>query len=335
MKLAEIGQFGMIDLIAEMIAKQRDPLSESWRDVIAGVGDDCAVWKGDCANQFAKVDCQVEGVHFNLDIISWEDLGWKALAVNLSDIAAMGGIPGYALVSLGLPPHTEVQNVISLYQGLLQMAAFSGTAVVGGNLSRCPVIFVDVSVIGKAGNADGKFLSRSAAQAGDLIAVTGWLGSAAAGRDMLCQKTAFSPDEVVLRQAFTRPQPRLAEGRLLVEKGVRAGLDISDVLLADLAHLCQASRVSAVVNLNDLPVRSEIIRRFGDRAAEFALSGGEDYQLLFTAQPEMVKTVQKCSAYPVSVIGEISELKETMVRVLDQRGRDYQPARNGWDHFKA
>ncbi len=98
MKVSELGQFGMIDVVAKMIEDARDDQAESWRHLLTGIGDDCAVWRGDTANQLAKVDCQVEGIHFNLDIISWEDLGWKSLAVNLSDIAAMGGVPRYALV---------------------------------------------------------------------------------------------------------------------------------------------------------------------------------------------------------------------------------------------
>jgi thiamine-monophosphate kinase len=334
MKLSELGQFGMIDIIAGMIEKQRDIQADSWRNVITGVGDDCAVWKGDSANQFAKVDCQVEGIHFNLDLVSWEDLGWKALAVNLSDIAAMGGIPSYALVSLGLPLETEVNNVVSLYDGLLKLAALSGTAVVGGNLSSANQVFVDVSLIGKSGNKDGKYLSRYTAETGDLIAVTGFLGSAAAGLEILRQKTAPNQGDNCLRQAFSRPEPRLKEGLLLIEKGVKAGMDISDGLLSDLGHICRASRVGAVVHLNQLPIQNETTRLFGPRAVEFALSGGEDYQLLFTAKSDIVTEVQRNSAYPVSVIGEITCWKEQPIQILDQQGREYQPSRIGWDHFK-
>ena len=324
----------MIDMIAAMIEKQRNNQSESWRNLITGIGDDCAIWKGDLTNQYAKVDCQVEGIHFSLDLISWEDLGWKALAVNLSDIAAMGGIPSYALVSLGLPPDVEVDSVVSLYQGLLKLADMSGTAVVGGNLSRAPVIFVDVNVIGKAADISGKYLSRSRAEAGDLIAVTGYLGSAAAGLEMLRQKIEFSSDEMTLRQAFARPEPRLKEGLLLVEKGVKAGLDISDGLLSDLGHMCKASRVSAVVYLERIPIQDIVRSHFGSQADELALSGGEDYQLLFSAKPDIVKEVQKASTYPVTVIGEITALNETPIRVQDSHGLACRFERTGWDHFK-
>jgi thiamine-monophosphate kinase len=334
MKLSELGQFKMIDIIAGMIAKTRDTQIESWRNVVAGVGDDCAVWKSSAGYQFGKVDCQVQGVHFNLDLISWEDLGWKALAVNLSDIAAMGGVPAYALVSLGLPLDTEVENVEALYRGLLDLASLSGTAIVGGNLSSAPLIFVDVSLIGQAGNPQGRFLSRSAARAGDLIAVTGCLGDAAAGLDMLQKKVSFSTAEVPLRRAFRRPEPRLEEGRLLVEKGVRAGMDISDGLLADLGHICAASQVSAEIYLDRLPIRPELKNRFGAQAVELALSGGEDYQLLFTAKADNIKEAQTSSRYPITVIGEIGPWKEKAVQVIDRQGDVYLPLKTGWDHFK-
>jgi thiamine-monophosphate kinase len=334
MKLSEIGQFGMIDIIAGMIEKQRDNQQESWRQVISGIGDDCAVWQGDLANQFAKTDCQVQGIHFNLDLISWHDLGWKALAVNLSDIASKGGIPSYALVSLGLPSETEVGDVVSLYNGMLELATQSGTAIVGGNLSGSPTIFIDVHVIGKAGNPEGRYLSRSGAAAGDSIAVTGCLGNAAAGLELLRQKAEDEPAARILKEAFTHPQPRLKEGLLLVEKGVKCGMDISDGLLSDLNHICRASQVSARLYLDLLPVNSEVQRRFGPRAFDLALAGGEDYQLLFTAKSEVIKGIRECSEYPVTEIGEITALREPSILVLDQKGLEYRTENRGWDHFK-
>lgn len=324
----------MIEMIAALIEKERGTGNASWRNVIAGVGDDCAVWKGDLSNQYAKVDCQVEGVHFDLELISWEDLGWKSLAVNLSDIAAMGGIPSFALVSLGLPMDTNVEDVVSLYRGILDLAALTGMAVVGGNLSSAPVKFVDINVIGKAGNPEGSYLSRYQAQVGDQIAVTGWLGSAAAGFEMLKKKMAFTLTEECLRQAFTRPEPRLKEGLLLVEKGVRTGIDISDGLVADLGHICKASRVSAEIQLERLPIRPETRQRFGAQAEEMALAGGEDYQLLVTAPPGIIAEAQLVTDYPLSVIGEIIAWREQAVKVIDTEGREYRPEHTGWDHFK-
>jgi thiamine-monophosphate kinase len=335
MKVSELGQFGMIDLVAQMIQQARDNQADSWKNLLAGIGDDCAVWRGDAANQLAKVDCQVQGVHFNLDIISWEDLGWKSLAINLSDIAAMGGIPRYALASLGLPPDTEVEDVASLYKGMLNLAKLSGTAIVGGNMSSSPMVFIDVSVFGLTGNPQGKFLTRSSARVGDRIAVTGWLGTAAAGLEMLKHNLKFArPVAKCLKQAFTHPEPLLAEGLLLVEEGVKAAIDVSDGLLADLGHVCKASAVGAIIEAERLPIRPEVNSAFGARSFDMALSGGEDYQLLFSARPAIIERVRKASSCPVAVIGEIVAQNAGQVVLVDEEGKRSRPRKTGWDHFK-
>lgn len=322
----------MIDLIADMIKKSRGD-SPAWQQLITGVGDDCAVWRESGKPQLAKVDCQIEGVHFDLKLISWEDLGWRALAVNLSDIAAMGGLPRYALVSLGLPLDSEVEDVLSLYRGLLQLAEKSGTAVVGGNLAGSPHLFVDVNLIGETLHPQGEYLSRYRAQPGDLIAVTGWLGSSAAGRKIL-EQGRYQAQYAELKQAFARPEPRLAEGRLLLEAGVSTGLDISDGLLSDLGHICRESRVQARLYLEKLPVLAEVKELFGERAYELALSGGEDYQLLFTAQQSVMDKIKDRTGYPVTIIGEITQASKPSISVLDARGKLYRPYKTGWDHFK-
>jgi thiamine-monophosphate kinase len=338
MKVSELGQFGMIDVVAKMIEESRDSRVDSWHNLLDGIGDDCAVWKGDTANQLAKVDCQVEGIHFNLNIITWEELGWKSLAVNLSDIASMGGLPCYALVSLGLPLDTQVEDVVQLYKGLLKLAKQSGTAIVGGNMSSSPHVFVDITVIGKTGNPAGKYLTRSAARPGDKIGVTGWLGTSAAGLEMLTQKLEFEAQiSACLRQAFTQPEPRLAEGRLLIEKGVKAGTDISDGLVADLGHICDSSQVEAVIQSELLPIRSEVVEAFGERSLQMALSGGEDYQLLFTGRPEVIEKAMKVSKYPLTVIGDIKAAqtgRTSSIVILDSKGSRIEPQKTGWDHFK-
>jgi thiamine-monophosphate kinase len=336
MKVSDLGQFGLIDVIAKMIREGRDNRADSWKNLIDGVGDDCAVWRGESLNQLAKVDCQVQGVHFDLDIISWEELGWKALAVNLSDIAAMGGVPHYALVSLGLPLNTEVEDVVSLYKGILKLAKSSGTAIVGGNVSGSPITFVDISVIGRTGNPEGKYLARSSAEPGDRIAVTGWLGTAAAGLEMLSQKLQLDSSVAgCLRQAFTQPEPRLREGQILVEKGVKAGIDISDGLLSDLGHICRASAVGAVIEMERLPIKTEVKSAFARKSFRMALSGGEDYQLLFTAKAAVIERVRKASSYPITVIGEIVAENVGKITVVNEEGKRLHPKMMGWDHFKS
>jgi thiamine-monophosphate kinase len=335
MKVSELGQFGLIDILAKMVRESRDNKISSWSNLLDGIGDDCAVWKGNTANQLAKVDCQVEGIHFTFDLITWEELGWKSLAVNLSDIASMGGIPRYALVSLGLPLNTEVENVIKLYEGLLKLAKRSGTAVVGGNTSSSPHVFIDITVLGQTAHPEGKYLTRSSAKSGDKIAVTGWLGSSSAGLKMLSGNLIFDPYTTkCLRQAFTQPEPRLDEGLLLINNGVQAGIDISDGLLSDLGHVCKASKVEAVIQTEMLPILPEVTKVFGGQSIQMALSGGEDYQLLFTAGAEIVERVSRVSKYPITVIGEIKTGESGNITILNEKGVSIKSLQSGWDHFK-
>src|SRR3989337_1409704 len=119
MKVSELGEFGLIDLLAQMVYDAKDKQAASWQNLLIGIGDDTAAWRGDTSVQLATVDSLIQDVHFSLDIVPWEELGWKALAVNLSDIAAMGGMPKYALVSLALPENTEVDDVVALYRGMI------------------------------------------------------------------------------------------------------------------------------------------------------------------------------------------------------------------------
>jgi thiamine-monophosphate kinase len=335
MKVSQIGQFGLIGKIAELIGNASQPQAESWQNLRAGVGDDCAVWQGERTCYLSKVDSQVQGIHFTLDVISWRDLGWKALAVNLSDIAAMGGCPLYALVSLGLPFDTEVEDVLSLYEGMLELAGQTGTAVIGGHVSASSNLYIDVHITGHTGSPDGTVLSRSAARPGDLIAVTGWLGSAAAGLRILQQKSTLDASiSECLIKAFAHPEPRLAEGRLLLKYGVTCAIDISDGLIADLGHICEMSKVGAKIDTDTLPVRPEVKTIFGDAAVDLALAGGEDYQLLFTAPPSIMATVQKECECSVTVIGEIIEGAAGQVIVTDRSGKSTPTSSAGWDHFK-
>ncbi len=335
MKISELGQFRLIDLVNEMVNKSRNEESASWQNLIIGIGDDTAAWRCDDTTQLAKVDCQVQNVHFSFDYVTWEELGWKALAVNLSDIAAMGGFPRYALVSLGLPPDTEVDDVTDLYRGMLKLAKSSGTAVIGGNMSGSAVVFVDVTVIGSTGDKNGSMLLRSSVKPGDKVAVTGYVGTAAAGLDMLRKKMRFDAETTnILRIGFARPVPRLAEGRLLIESGVKAAIDISDGLLADLGHICESSRVGADVYIENVPVHPKVRESFGDKALELALSGGEDYELLFTASREIIEKVKQSARCPVTVIGEIVAAPGK-ITLVDGKGNRFSPGKTGWDHFKV
>ena len=274
----------------------------------------------------------VQDVHFSLETTTWQELGWKSLAINLSDIAAMGGVPEYALVTLALPEDTEVENVAELYQGMIELARQFKVAIVGGNISRSPQVSITITVLGSSLN--DSILRRSTARPGDTIAVTGYLGSAAAGLEMLTKKLKFKPEVTkYLRKAFLHPVPRIAEGQLLVKHGISTAIDISDGLLSDLRHICEASQVSARVDIDRLPIHDMVKASFGEKAREMALSGGEDYELLFTGSAGTINKIGDEMRCPVTVIGEIIPGEPGKINLLDARGKPVKTSRTGWQHF--
>ncbi len=334
MKISEIGEFGLIERLSKMTQQAEDRDKDAWRRLIIGIGDDAAAYLSDNTIQLATVDSLVQDVHFSLSYTTWEELGWKSLAVNLSDIAAMGGLPHYALVSLGLPGSTEVADVIALYRGMIDIAGKFGLAIVGGDTVSSPFVFISVTVLGSAGVKNARLLRRSAAKVGDKIAVTNSLGASAAGLEMLNKHLKFKPKLFTqLRRAHLKPYPRIAEGQLLVEKGVKCGMDISDGLVGDLTHICQESKVGAQINVDLVPILPAVKTCFGERALELALTGGEDYELLFTASPQAINGVKKAIQCPITVIGEITAEKVGKVTLIDSQGKLFSLKKTGWDHF--
>ena len=334
MKVSELGEFGLIDLLAKMAYSAQDRQTASWQQLIIGIGDDAAAWYGDTSIQLATADSLIQDVHFSLATASWNELGWKALVANLSDIAAMGGVPRYALVSLALPGHTEVEDVTALYKGMIELAQQFEVTIVGGDTSSAPVVAISITVLGSARSQDKHILTRSAAKPGDKVAVTGYLGGAAAGSEMLTKKLQLDPEATAsLRGAFLHPYPRIAEGQLLVEQGVKTAIDISDGLISDLSHICKASQVSARIEVDRVPIQPAVKANFGDRALELALSGGEDYELLFTGSAEVIDKVRMAASCPTTVIGEIIADKPGEVTLVDSKGNPFKLAKAGWEHF--
>jgi thiamine-monophosphate kinase len=333
MKVSEVGEFGLIDLINRMANASRDNKVMSWHQLLVGIGDDAAAWQSDGAVQLATIDSFIQDVHFPSGLASWEELGWKALAVNLSDIAAMGGLPRYALVSLALPDNTEVSDVTALYTGMLELAGQFGVGVVGGDISRAPLVTITIAVFGSSPKK--KILSRFSAKPGDMVAVTGSLGAAAAGLEMLTKGLKFDPPIAAsFRNAFLHPLPRVAEGQLLLAQGVRAAIDLSDGLVSDLNQICKASQVGARVEVGRVPVEPGVKAEFSERALEMALGGGEDYELLFTARAEVMERVKRKAACPITVVGEILA-GDKGVTLLDSQGNPVNLVRRGWEHFIA
>lgn len=334
MKVSELGEFGLIELLADVVDKSKNVRHASWQQLLIGIGDDAAAWRQYGPVQLASTDSLIQDTHFDLSITSWQELGWKAIAVNLSDIAAMGGIPRYALVSLALPGELEAECIANLYQGMVQIANQFGVAIVGGNIASASKTVINVTVLGSLESET--LLTRSAAVAGDQIAVTGYLGLAAAGLKMLKQKLSFDTETSrLLRQAHLKPTPRVNEGQILLQHGVKAAIDVSDGLLADLAHICQASKVSATIRQEQVPVHPVVRNNFKSDYQRLALSGGEDYELLFTAQYEVIDQVKQTVTCPVTVIGEIIEGVSGQVTVVDAAGRSIPWQQAGWEHFKS
>jgi len=336
MKVSALGEFGLIDLLAKMISDAQDESAASYRKLLIGIGDDAAAWKGAPGTQLVTTDSLFQDVHFRLETTPWYELGWKSLAVNLSDIAAMGGVPEYAVVSLALPPDTEVDDVKAMYQGMLALAQRFGVAIVGGDTCRAPLVSLTLTVLGSVRNKDGRMLTRSAARPGEKIAVTGTLGAAAAGMEMLDKKLELDAESNnQLRRAFLQPEPRVAEGQKLVELGVKAAIDISDGLMSDLKHICEASRVGARVEAEKIPIAPAVSAQFGDRAFELATAGGEDYELLFAASESVIKKVKAELSCPVTIIAEVVAEEPGSIVMVDEHGEPVRLAKTGWEHFAA
>jgi len=333
MRVSELGEFGLINLIRGNITRYENFGHTPWQEVIVGIGDDAAAWQSDNHIQLATTDTLVQDIHFNLDVINWEELGWKALAVNLSDIAAMGGIPKFALLSLALPGEVEVEDISRFINSMVHLAREFGVAIVGGNVAAAPNVIITVTIIGCSESE--VLLKRSTASPGEQIAVTGYLGLSAAGLEMFKGNLILDPEiSNILRRAHFKPIPKVKEGQILIKQGVKTAIDISDGLIADLDHICESSEVNAKMKIEQVPVHPVVIANFTNYQ-ELALSGGEDYELLFTADESTIARVKQSLNCPVTVIGEITKEKlPARVTVVDSKGNIIPYKKNGWEHFK-
>jgi thiamine-monophosphate kinase len=315
-------------------------------DVALGVGDDCAILdlNGDTL-LLATSDSQVEGVHFKRQFSSPEQVGRKALAVNLSDIAAMGGEPRYALISLILPTDLPRSYIDTLYTGIRHEATHYATAIVGGNIassSNSAALVIDITLLGTIER--GHAITRSGAQSGDTLMVTGTLGDAAAGLYTLLHPSARYPRNAqeVLRTVHRAPQPRIRIGRILSQFGpdiITAMLDISDGLSGDLAHLCTRSNVGACIELAHLPLSPSIravAASIGYDPFTWALHGGEDYELLFTVSASHAQKVSEAihAATGVSVTTIGTMLPSAGMKMVYPDGHEGVLDVRSWSHLK-
>lgn len=329
MRVSELGEFGLITDLARRVPSTAV-------DLLIGIGDDAAVWRAR-GLAVATTDTLVEEVHFRRRYTTWLDLGWKALAVNVSDMAAMGGRAQYALVTLGLPADAAVEDLRALYDGLAEAAQRFGVVVAGGDIVRSPITFITVTLYGEAVEAD-QLLRRDAARPGDLVAVTGTLGASAAGLLALSEDLPLPAAALAaLRAAHLRPQPRPAEAQVLVAAGVRCAMDISDGLAGDLRHIGRASGVAARIDVARLPVSPLVREHFPERYVALALHGGEDYELLCAAPAAAIAVAQRrlveAGLAPLTVIGEIVAGPPGEITLREADGQVTTLAAGGFDHF--
>jgi thiamine-monophosphate kinase len=299
------------------------------------IGDDCAVLPG---GQLISMDTLVEGTHFLLPGIGWEDLGWKSLAVNLSDLAAMAGKPGYALVSLTLPQQVDERAVEKLYAGLLDCARTYRCRVVGGDLTAGPLVSVSIAVLGST-HESGTLL-RAGAKSGDVIAVTGDFGASAAYLKLNAAGLGGAHWEFMqdLKQRHFRPLPRLAESWSFAQcsQGRGALMDASDGLADALVQICAASKVGMSVGPERIPI-AESTRKaaaaLGKNAVDWALYGGEDYELVGTLAPESFQLLTSVCPGAFHQIGEVVEGEQAFL-VQAGGGKQHISLEHTYQHWR-
>ena len=321
--------------------KQR---ARSRDDVLIGIGDDAAVLKNTSETDLlACCDLMIEGVHFRLDWTTPRMLGRKALAVNLSDIAAMGGVPKFAMISVALPHQCSAEFVDELFGGIAELADQHGVSIIGGDTSSSrDSLFVDVSVIGEC--ETGKAITRRGAKAGDKIYVSGSLGASALGLSLL--KDGFRLDDSKDRSdakqqaifSHLMPAPRLAIGRALCELGLATSMiDISDGLSTDLWHILYESHAGALIHAEAVPIAGSVVSLSrvtqGIDPLRLALDGGEDYELLFTVRPEREKELMALAGTLGTRITAIGDIVGDTGLSIELNGAIESVERSGYEHL--
>lgn len=332
MKLSELGEFAFINRIAPPFVRNLPP-------AVIGIGDDCAVmpWRDDTC-LLVTTDMLIEDSHFIRSLIPAEDLGYKSLAVNLSDIAAMGGISHSAFISIGIPPEVEVEWMDLFYRGLYSLASDKNVALLGGDTTKSKKhLIINIAVLGSVNISQIKF--RSGAQQGDILCVTDFLGDSGAGLRVLLENLDQNKTQKYLVNRHHRPRPHIEEGIWLAQHdGVHAMIDVSDGIDSDIHRIMERSNCGAKVDLDHLPVSDPLKKAAavnGWDIYELAATGGEDYCLLCSVSEEYYQEIAdeykkefKRELYSIGVItNDHNEL------IYYKGGKSMKLAKHGFDHF--
>lgn len=322
---------------AEIIALIRKMVGQPAPGVEVTIGDDAALFHFAGDSVLLTTDSAYEGVHFDIDTFDYSDVGWKAVAAAISDIAAMGGEPSCVLLAIAYGTAPRIEEVRSLIGGVLEMTASCNCSLIGGDVCRSGGgLALTVTVAGTP--PPGGAVLRSGAHPGDIVGVTGMLGASGAGLYVLKEHS----DELRARfpklvEAHLRPRPELQAGQLLAAAGVSAMEDVSDGLACDLGHICDESRVGCEIEASLVPIGDEtraLATEIGADPLDWALGGGEDYELLFTAHPGHFETAVNALALhgiPVARIGKIADESVGRVLVTDEGRKELEgPA---YEHF--
>lgn len=333
MKISDLGETGLIKRLAARI--------KTFPPVIKGIGDDTAVLRVPGEHDILfTTDMMVEEVHFSLRYGSLYQVGKKSISVNASDIAAMGGIPTYGVISIALPAHLTVEDVDELYNGMLASAREYGISLVGGDTVKSGTLVINVALMGEVKRGGAVF--RDGARPGDLLFVTGTLGKSAAGL-FICThpEMEFSRSAAAFALAsHLEPRARVEAGKALGDLGgITAMNDISDGLATEIYEICSASGTGCRVDMESIPVApqvKEIAAAAGKDPRHWALYGGEDFELVFTAPPILKAKVERLFKeinLPLSLIGEILEPEEGIFGLWPSGERvNLEPG--GYDHFR-
>lgn len=331
MDLKQVGEFGLINLLIDDVIS--DPSS-----VVVGIGDDAAVLLPTPRQlQLLTTDMLVEGVHFDLKTTTPWQLGYKAIAVNLSDIAAMGGNPKHAVISLALPKTIPLEFVENLYQGMKEICHEFKVNIVGGDTVSSPQgLIINVAVTGEVEPTN--LVRRAGANPGDLVIVTGTLGNSGAGLALL-QRGDWEEYDFAwpLVTAHLTPRPQVKAGKMIAESGATSMNDISDGLASELNEIATASGVGVRVRSADIPLATELIQAgvvLNKPPLDYALYGGEDFQLVFTISPENFAVLKNAGINTrFTIVGEITDSHQEVLLIAED-GSSSVLEPKGYDHFR-